>query len=341
MEVDMPMDFNAWSVPLPAAMHTASGKPRRIGVELEMIGLSVSEVSRMVASHLNGKVREDTPYEHFITGDDAGEWGVELDYAYLKELGREQPADVEMLAVLNEVAEGVLRAGAEAIVPVEIVSPPLPIQRLADIQALIARLRSAGAKGSGAGVTYAFGMQFNPELPDLEAATISGYLKAFFCLYDWLAARSKVDLTRRLTGFSAAFPESYVRKVVDPEYWPDQAQLIDDYLSDNPSRNRALDMLPLFMHLDEKRLRAVVDDPRVKPRPTLHYRLPNCEIHRKDWGIHLAWGDWLVVESLAADRDRLNNLCSAYAAWLDKPLSRLFDNWADEVAAMPGVSSGT
>ncbi|MEQ8207353.1 MAG: amidoligase family protein [Woeseia sp.] len=334
------MNFDAWSVPLPAAMQTADGEHRRIGVELEMIGLSVSDVSQIVATRLNGKVREDTPYEHFVTGDDAGEWGVELDYGYLKELGREQPADVEILALINEVAEGVLRAGAEAVVPVEIVSPPLPMQRLADIQALIARLRTAGAKGSGAGVTYAFGMQFNPELPNLEADTISRYLKAFFCLYDWLAARSKVDLTRRLTGFSAAFPERYVRQVVDPEYWPEQSQLIDDYLSENPTRNRALDMLPLFMHLDEKRLRAVVDDPRVKPRPTLHYRLPNCEIDREDWGVHLAWGDWLVVESLAADRERLDKLCSNYASWLDKPLGRLFDNWADEVAAMPEVNGG-
>ena len=305
-----------------------------------MIGLSVADVSQIVASCLNGKVRKDTPYEHFVTGDDAGEWGVELDYAHLKELGREQPADLEILALINEVAEGVLRAGAEAIVPVEIVSPPLPMRRLADVQALIARLRSEGAKGSGAGVTYAFGMQFNPELPDLDVNTISRYLKAFFCLYDWLAERSKVDLTRRLTGFSAAFPERYVRQVIDPDYWPDQSTLLDDYLRENPTRNRALDMLPLFMHLDEQRLRAVVDDPRVKPRPTLHYRLPNCEIDRKDWGIHLAWGDWLVVESLANDQDQLDRLCNDYAKWLDKPLNRLFENWAEVVETMPEVSGG-
>jgi hypothetical protein len=337
----MPMDFDNWSVPLPAAQTSANGRPRRIGVELELIGLTVSDVSRIVAAHLNGEVRADTLYEHFVTGDDAGEWGVELDYAHLKELGREQAVDADILALINEVAEGVLRAGAEAIVPVEIVSPPLPMRRLTDVQALIARLRKAGAKGSGAGVTYAFGMQFNPELPDLEAATISRYLKAFFCLYDWLAARSKVDLTRRLTGFSAAFPERYVRQVVDTEYWPEQATLIDDYLAENPTRNRALDMLPLFMHLDEKRLRSVVDDPRVKPRPTLHYRLPNCEIDREDWGIHQAWGDWLVVESLANDRDRLGRLCNDYTSYLDKPLNRLFENWLDQVNAMPEVNSGT
>ena len=230
-----------------------------------------------------------------------------------------------------------LRKGAEAIVPVEVVSPPLPMARLHDIQVLIARLRTAGAKGSGAGLTYAFGMQFNPELPSLEAKAIAAYLKAFFCLYDWLAQRSNVDLTRRLTGFSAAFPDKYVRKVVDPDYRPEQAALIDDYLADNPSRNRALDMLPLFLHLDKARLRAVVDDPRVKPRPTLHYRLPNCEIDRPDWGVHLAWQDWLEVEKLACDRARLDALCGTYSAWLDEPVSHLLENWADEVARQLGL----
>jgi hypothetical protein len=32
---------------------------------------------------------------------------------------------------------------------------------------------------------------------------------------------------------------------------PDLDTLIDDYLEYNPTRNRALDFLPLFLHLDE------------------------------------------------------------------------------------------
>lgn len=319
---------------MPPAMSTAEGKPRRIGVELEMIDLSVDEVSRIVAELLNGEIVQDTRYEHLIKGDDAGDWGVELDYEYLKELGRQQPDDDQLLAMLGEFAEGVLRAGAETIVPVEVVSPPLPLERLADVQALIGALRNAGAKGSGAGISYAFGMQFNPELPALDAETVARYLKAFFCLYDWLLDRSDVDLTRRLTGFSAAFPGSYVRKVVDPAYWPRLDDLIDDYLDDNPTRNRALDMLPLFLHLDKERLRAVVDDPRVKPRPTLHYRLPNCEIDDPDWGVHLAWHDWLQVERLASDEAMLEDICTAYSTWLDSPLNRLIENWAEQAGSL-------
>ncbi|MCB1845383.1 MAG: amidoligase family protein, partial [Halioglobus sp.] len=64
------MNSGAWSVPLPTRVNTAEGHPRRIGVEIEMIGLDVSEVSRIVATHFGGEVKEDTPYEHSIRGDD-------------------------------------------------------------------------------------------------------------------------------------------------------------------------------------------------------------------------------------------------------------------------------
>lgn len=324
-----------WKPEMPPRTNTEDGKPRRIGVEIEMIGLSVENVSELVSQQIKGQVEVQSRYEHLVHGDAAGDWGIELDYAYLKERGREDDAeddaDDDLQVLIEDAAESVLRAGAEAVVPVEVVSPPLPLARLVDIQQLIVALRKAGAEGSGAGLTYAFGMQFNPELPGLDARTVASYLKAFFCLYDWLMERSKVDLTRRLSGFSAAFPGAYVAQVVDPDYWPDQDTLIDDYLDENPTRNRALDMLPLFLHLDKARLRAVVDDPRVKPRPTLHYRLPNCEIDRADWGVHLAWDDWLVVEKLACDEERLREICTAYSEWLDKPLARLLDSWAEAV----------
>ncbi|MDZ7645524.1 MAG: amidoligase family protein [Woeseiaceae bacterium] len=324
-------DDQDWQVPMPPRPCGADGAMRRIGVELEMIGLSVAAISEIVAARVGGQLDKQTRYEHRISGDEAGDWGVELDYEYLKELGRQDKPDDELRELIEEAAERVLRTGAETVVPVEVVSPPLPLARLADIQSLIADLRDAGARGSGAGWSYAFGMQFNPELPDLDGETVLRYLKAFFCLYDWLVERANVDLTRRITGFSAAFPGDYVRKVIDPDYQPELPALIDDYLAANPTRNRALDMLPLFLHLDRERVRAVVDDPRVKARPTLHYRLPNCEIDRPDWGIHLAWADWLQVEHLAGDHGRLDSACIAYAEWLDKPVSRLLQNWAEEI----------
>src|SRR6056297_1321038 len=323
--------FRDWQVPLPPVTRTGEGEPRRVGVELEMIGPGVAEVSRLVAGHLGGRVEEKSRYEHVVHGDPAGEWGVELDYEYLKQKGREEVPESDLAAFIEEAAESLVRAGAEAIVPVEVVSPPLPMKRLAEVQSLVARLRHAGARGTGAGISYAFGLQLNPELPSLDAGTIAAYLKAFFCLYDWLEKRSSPDFTRRLTRFMAPFPGDYVRKVIDPAYWPDEARLIEDYLEHNPTRNRALDMLPLFLHLDEKRVRNVTADELIKPRPTFHYRLPNCDIHKDDWGLHLSWNDWVRMEELAANTQRLNACCERFQQLQRNPLRRWFGNWSEEL----------
>ncbi len=80
--------FHHWTPPLPSRTETEEGAVRRIGVELEMIGLSVDETSRAVARHVNGKLQERSRYEHSIQGDEAGDWIVELDFEYLKQKGR-------------------------------------------------------------------------------------------------------------------------------------------------------------------------------------------------------------------------------------------------------------
>lgn len=316
--------------PQPPARETEDGTPRRIGVELELIGPDVVQVAELVAQHIGGEAERRSRYEYVIRGDGAGDWRVELDQELLKRMGREREEQDGEVSTVTEAAEELLRLGSELLVPVEVISPPLPMERLPEFEPLTDALREAGGKGTAAGLAYAFGLQFNPELPALDAATITRYLKAFLCLYDWLRSRSDVDATRIVTGFARPFPGRYVRKVIDPDYWPDRDTLIDDYLADNPTRNRALDLLPLFDHIDPEKVGAAVDDPRVKPRPTLHYRLPNSELSRKEWGVHVAWSDWLQVEHLASDEDRLDGICRAYREMLEKPLAGLVKNWAEE-----------
>ena len=311
--------------PMPPAQHTAEGDIRHVGVELEMGDIDIDSLSRLVADHVGGTVEKRSRYVHTVTGDPAGDWEVELDFAYLKNK-TEAPADD-----LGELAEDILRFGAEQIVPLEIVSPPLPIDRLPEVNELIDRLREAGASGTGGGLSYAFGLHLNPETPATDAATITHHLQAFLCLFDWLKKRAKVDMTRRLTAYIAAYPADYVRLVVDPAYTPGEADLIDDYLAFNPSRNRALDMLPLFAHLDEKRVRAKVADKRVRSRPTYHYRLPNCEIDRPGWGSHEAWADWVMLERVAAEPEKLAALCSLFQTYLDEPFALFNEGWAERV----------
>lgn len=317
---------------LPKLRKNPQGNPRRVGVELEMIGLELNDIAEIVAARLGLSINTDGRYRRVLSGDDAGDWVVELDFDLLQRLGQEERGKEALLDELRDSAENLLNALAELVVPRELVSPPLPLQRLDEIEDLIVLLRAAGAKGTSDSVGYAFSMQFNPEVPREDAALITAYLQAFLCLYDWLLLRAKVNLTRRITSYIDPFPVDYVQKALQPDYAPGIDELIDDYLEYNPTRNRALDLLPLFLHLDEDRVREVTSDPLIKPRPAFHYRLPNCEIDEPGWGLHLAWNDWLEVEALAVDPKRLAACSAAYLAFLDKPLKRWLGDWAKEVS---------
>ncbi len=313
---------------LPPWMDNAKGKRRQVGVELEMSGFELDTLAKKVAELFDLEISSEGRYERLLSGDPAGDWGIELDYDLLKRLGREKRSDKTFADEIGQSAEDVLAWAAEMLVPLEIVSPPLPLERLDEVETLITHLRNAGAKGTTDKALYAFGLQLNPDLPSHDPKLITACLKAFLCFYDWLYRRADIDLSRRITSYVDPFPTAYVKKMLSPDYWPDLATLIDDYLEHNPTRNRALDMLPLFMFLDEKRVRAKVDDERIKARPTFHYRLPDCKIDEADWGLFTVWNDWVEIERLAADETRLNDCCKAHLEYLNSPVKRLFCNWA-------------
>jgi hypothetical protein len=317
--------------PLPPLCRTADGGMRRIGVEFELTGIELEQLAAIVARTRGGRVEARTRYELLIRGDSAGDWGVEVDFNLLKRQARQPRSTAGIRAELQDLVERVLFVGAGQILPLEVVSPPLPMDRLGGLQPLVDALRAAGARGTGDRRRYAFGLHLNPELPALDATTILRYFRAFLCLHDWLRERARVDLTRRITPFVDPFPLAYVRRVLAPDYVPDLATLIEDYLASNPTRNRALDLLPLFSYLDDARLRRRIVDPRIKARPALHYRLPNCQIDLPGWSIEPAWRDWLEVEHMVADPARLNGLCARYALFLSRPLDRLLGSWVEQL----------
>lgn len=312
---------------MPPWLENSNGDPRRVGLELEITGMELDVLSGHVADFYELSIENKGRYERSLQGDSAGEWLVELDFNYLKKIGRAEQSKDSLSAEVAVTAEELLALAAKAIVPLEVVSPPLPLDRLTQFESLIDLLRSKGAEGTSDSAVNAFGMQMNPELARLDPNHITACLKAFVCLYDWLLERAKIDLTRRITSYIDSFPGKYVKKLIDPDYWPDMDSLIDDYLLDNPTRNRALDMLPLFTYIDEERVLRKVDDELIKARPTFHYRLPNCEIDRPDWGLYLAWNDWVRVEELASDLNRLEGCTLAYRTHLNEPVKRIFTNW--------------
>lgn len=311
----------------------ARGQPRTVGVELEVNGLTLDAMAQRVADTLGLRVRTRGRYERVLEGDPAGDWCVELDFRLLKQQGRVHRDTGSLADELGNWTEDALAWLAESVVPLELVSPPLPLARLPDVERVIVALRSAGAKGTSDRLVNAFGLHLNPQVPGEDTASVLVVLRAFLCLHDWLRARAHVNVARRMTAYIDPYPSEYVQRVIAADYRPDRTALIDDYLRCNPTRNRALDLLPLFAHFDEARVRAAVDDPLIKPRPAFHYRLPNCEIDRPGWGLYPAWNDWVAVERLAADTDALAQCCARYRRFLRRPLRRWFGDWRRESAA--------
>lgn len=319
------------SLQLPKRQKTTNGEERRVGIEIELAGLDGEQLAKLIQKEFGGQMDFKTRFEVIISGTEFGEFVVELDSGYLKQREREFADGSEnrsdWLKELESLSSDVIALAAEQFVPWEVVTPPIPFNRLTDIERLFSQIRKAGGKGTRHSLRYAFGLHLNPELPALDAQTIAAYMKAYFCLYDWICERESVDLARRVTPYIRHFDRDYIERVVDSDYWVSQGVLIDDYLAANPTRNRSLDMLPLFAHLDEPKVRSVVEDKRVKSRPTLHYRLPNCDIDNNDWNLFHPWNTWMAVEQLADDREGLDELCRLFKNDLGRLAGRIDDQW--------------
>lgn len=317
---------------LPARRHTASGSLRRVGVEIEFAGPELAAVAEQVAACFGGEILPDTDYEIRVRSPELGEFRVEVDVSLLKNLGQQRAGQAQTPGALEQFSEELLASLLRQLAPLEIVTPPLPMERLPELDALVARLGNLGGEGTDAALLYAFGVHFNPEAPSLEAADILAHLRAFVLLYDWLKAELKVDPARRLSPFIRPFPKGYAQRLLQPSYRPDRDTLIDDYLRFNPTRNRALDLLPLFAHLDRERVFGVVPDPLINPRPTYHYRLSNSRVGDPHWRLSGEWRYWLVVEALAANPPKLQAMGADYLALLDRPLGDIFSQWTTKTA---------
>lgn len=323
------MSKQANDFPLPAEQKTSAGDYRRVGVEFEFTGISINTSSKVIRDLWGGQIEIDSDYENRVVDTEVGDIRVELDNSYLKNLGSERASGAWKPNDLERLTESIYAAAAKQVVPVEIVTGPIPLPDLHKLELLCDKLHEAGAEGTQDSLLYAFGIHFNPESPACDAPTLTAYIKAFLMLYDWLLAYLNVDVSRRFSSYVDPFPKDYHLLVTAEDYAPDLDQLIDDYLTHNPTRNRALDMLPMFAELDEPRLRKVIDDDRVKARPTFHYRLPNCRIGLPGWSLGHEWQSWLAVEQLANDPAALAKLAEQYQALLKHPVRNIMKNWAD------------
>ncbi len=286
----------------PTQTSTSKGETRRAGFELEFTGLSLEQTEELVCQTIDGVVVNKTSAEAEIESDH-GPFTVEVDWDFLKRRARADKNDNEHLDMLADVAT--------LLVPIEVVCPPIAIDNLDILDRLVEGLRAAGAKGTDNSPIAAYGVHINAEIPNLSAELIDRYLKSFAVLQWWLVSAHEVNLSRRMTPYIDVYPAAYLIEVVSASE-PTVEKLIDSYLAHNPTRNRALDMLPLFAELDADRVKNVIDDPRIKSRPAFHYRLPNCRIDKEDWSLAEDWNLWWVVEELANQPEKLQALCQQF-----------------------------
>ncbi|WP_340150528.1 amidoligase family protein [uncultured Sneathiella sp.] len=311
----------------PPRTHNVSGNTRHVGVELEFAGLSSEQAAEQVAACFHGTVKPiELPFVLSVVDTKWGEFRVELDTQFVhpkRDIGdilKESPLpvskeDIEAVRNLNShVRQHWVGKAIAGVVPTEIVTPPIPWDELGELASLVEALRTHGAKGTDDSLVYSFGAHLNPEVASEKVEYLLAVLRAYILLSDWLRDEIRIDLMRKILPHIDPFPQDYAVKILAPDYEPDLEAFIKDYYAMNPTRNRELDMLPLFKHLAPDILANLTDDDRIKARPTFHYRLPNMCLSDPDWSVVREWNRWVAVEALAADKENLRRLADIYLA---------------------------
>lgn len=307
---------------LPPLVENADGEERRAGFEFEFGNLPIVDTAKALHETLGGELDIVSPFEAVLRDSELGRLKVERDADALKSVRYRKwlsALGIEFSpgSIAHEI-ETNIDSASRGLIPCEVVTDPIPFSQLHKLDRLVSTMDQLGAEGTQESLVYAFGMHINPSLSDSSSTAIARYLQAFLLLHAWIVEASGIDRTRRyLTRYIDPFPDDYVERVLDSDYAPDQNRLIDDYLAENPTRNRALDMLPILSYLDRDRVMAKLkDDERnlVKARPAFHYRLPDCKLNFPDWSVAGAWNKWVYIERLAEDTQLLHELI---AAWRD------------------------
>lgn len=301
---------------MPPKTTNPEGKERSAGYEFEFTGVEMEDVAKMVKNLYGGSINRVSTYEFEVLETDFGTFSLELDAQLLRDKKYETylntiGIDIKSFKNLSTI-EDRLKKMASSVVPFEIITPPLPISKMGQLNRLLDGLRKWKAKGTGSSFFYAFGLHINPEIPDDSAESLLNHLQAYVLLDPWIRKDADINISRRLTPYINEYKEDYLNLILNSGYKPDLKGLIRDYFRFENSRNRPLDMLPVFMHLQPDFTHNLLDEELTKGRPTYHYRLPNCSIENPEWTLADEWNRWVLVEKLASDQKSLEQYSGAY-----------------------------
>ena len=322
----------------PPIPNNDKGDQRQVGLELEFAGMELERAAEIIQSLYGGQIDKEHRYHYEIIGTELGHFRVELDARILRKMASRDifgklGIDLDEESIRKSI-EDVVDKLAMTVVPLEIVMPPVPLSELHRLEELRAELQKNRAEGTHTSLVHAFGMHLNVESPNLEIPTLLNYLRAFIVLYPWLLEMLEIDISRRLSPFVDPFPHDYAEKILPPSYNPDRDQFIRDYLDSNPTRNRPVDMMPIFGMLNQELIQPAMEGEKNDPRPTFHYRLPNSRIDDPDWRFEDEWNRWLAVERLVANKEMLNKLSRLYLVHRDQTVISFRKEWSKTVTIL-------
>jgi hypothetical protein len=288
-------------------------------------------VAEIVTRLYGGSIRQENTFRYQLQDTRLGDFALELDATLLKD--KKYVDILDQLGIQTDAIkkdhklEEKLKKLASGLVPYEIVTPPIPLSELDALTKLTQELRQYEAQGTKDSLLHAFGLHLNPEAASLETGDILNILRAFMLLEPWIRVDADIDISRRLTPYIEPFEQGYIRHVLNPNYEPDQVDFIRDYLNHDNTRNRSLDLLPLFMHLRKPLVLDHLDDDLLSARPAYHYRLPNCALSDPEWSIADEWNRWVLVETLAHNPHDLRRLSRAYLDMQHQSFKVDTDRW--------------
>lgn len=310
-----------------------AGDERGVGYEFEFTGVEMEETAAIVANLYGGQVQQKSTFEFEISETAFGDFKLELDAQMIREKKYEKLLKTFGIDFSNhkdqEQFEDSLKDLASSVVPFEIITPPISLSSMHELKKLVDELRIRKAKGTGSSIVYAFGLHLNPEIPGDSAESVLNHMKAFVLLDSWIRKDAEIDMSRRLTPFINRFENDYVQNILKPDYKPNLEQLIEDYFAYGNSRNRPLDMQPLFMYLNKDLTSGLIEDTLTSARPTYHYRLPNCSLDDENWTLESEWNRWILVERLAADEKSLDQYSRAYLKMRGETLIGFETKWTE------------
>ena len=209
-------------------------------------GPTAEEAARALARGLGGAVVEDDPHAFRVEGSPLGDIAVELDSRFLhpEKKGRRCSE-----AILPQIAAW-FGSAASYLIPCELVTAPIPVDRLHEVDRVVEILRDVGRQGHPGRSLLCLRAALQPGDPAPRRG-------------DGRRLPEELRPAQRLApapgGARHDPPPPRIRRSVSAGLCPRCSlrpttgrtcrAFIDDYLAANPTRNRDLDLLPLLLHL--------------------------------------------------------------------------------------------